>query len=218
MAKPLRPARPVTIPERAAAWVTLIAAAAFAVSLATLHLVEPEYDPTWRFVSEYALGRAGWLMTLAFVALAVTLLGAAVSILRHARTIPGRVGLAVIALAAIGLLIAAIFRTDPMTTPVDAYSTSMRMHLLGASLDYSPIGMLLATWGLSRTAGWRHLRARLFIAAGASTVLMIGFTASLPFDGQFGPGVHTGLIGRLQLLSYLAWTSLIAIAVLRHED
>jgi hypothetical protein len=32
---------------------------------------------------------------------------------------------------------------------------------------------------------------------------MIGFTAALPRDSHFGPGVYTGLIGRLLLLSYL---------------
>ena len=37
----------------------------------------------------------------------------------------------------------------------------------------------------------------------APFLLMIGFTAALPRDSHFGPGVYTGLIGRLLLLSYL---------------
>jgi hypothetical protein len=32
-----------------------------------LHLVQPRLDPTWRFVSEYALGPDGGLVTAAFV-------------------------------------------------------------------------------------------------------------------------------------------------------
>lgn len=214
MTTPLRPDQPITRLEQIAARVTLIAGASFALLLGSLHLAEPEYDPTWRFVSEYALGGAGWLMTLAFLALAVTLLGAAVSILRHVHTIPGRLGLAVLAVAATGFVIAATFPTDPMTTPAAAYTASMRLHLLGASLDYSPIGMLLAGLGLPRTRGWRHLRTRLLLAAGVSVLLMIGFTACLPLDGRFGPGVYAGLVGRLLLLSYLAWTTLTATALL----
>ena len=35
-----------------------VLAVAIALLLLGLHLVEPEFDPTWRFVSEYALGLA----------------------------------------------------------------------------------------------------------------------------------------------------------------
>ena len=66
MTKPLRPDRPMSNTDRVAAKVSLVAGATLTVLLLGLHLVEPEYDPTWRFVSEYALGHAGWMMTLAF--------------------------------------------------------------------------------------------------------------------------------------------------------
>jgi uncharacterized membrane protein YkvI len=218
MSRPLRSDRPITRTDRGAAHVAVVAGAAFAVLLLGLHITEPEYDPTWRFVSEYALGRTGWMMTLAFLALAVTLLSAALSILRHIQTIPGRLGPVILAVAAAGFVLAALFRTDPMTTPADAYTASMRLHLLGASLDYSPVGMLLASWGLSRTSRWHHLRRRLLLAAALPFLLMISFTISLPRDGYFGPDVYSGLIGRLLLLSYLLWTTTTAASVLRHAD
>jgi Protein of unknown function (DUF998) len=218
MTKPLRPDRPISYTDRVAAKVSLVAGATFTVLLLGLHLVEPEYDPTWRFVSEYALGHAGWMMTLAFLALAAALISTALSIVRHVQTVLGRLGLAVIALAASGFLLAATFRTDPMTTAPDAYTTSMQLHVLGASLDYSPIGMLLAGWGLSRTNGWRHLPRRLLLIAGLPFLLMISLIVALPRDGHFGPGVYAGLIARFLLLSYLVWTTTIAGAVLHHAD
>jgi hypothetical protein len=52
MTRSLRTAPQVTGLERAAARLTLIAGGTFAALLLTLHAVEPEYDPTWRFVSE----------------------------------------------------------------------------------------------------------------------------------------------------------------------
>ena len=55
VARSLRPHRPPTAFEQATASVNVAPAAAFAVLLGTLHLIEPEYEPTWRFVSEYAL-------------------------------------------------------------------------------------------------------------------------------------------------------------------
>ena len=122
----LRPDRPVTRVQRGAALVSLAGGGLFTVLLAGLHLVKPELEPTWRFVSEYALGQAGWMMTCAFISLATS--------------------------------------------------------LLGASLDYSPIGMLLSGWALSRTPRWRSLRRPLMITAGISFALMVGFTATLPRD------------------------------------
>jgi hypothetical protein len=104
--KPLRPDRPIAAYERAAATIAVAGGALWATSLLTLHVVEPEFDPTWRFVSEYALGGAGWLLTIAFV-------------------------------------------------------------------------------------------------------------ATLPYDGQFGPGVCAGFVGRLLHLSYVGWTITVAHAVIR---
>ncbi len=56
----------------AAARLSLVAAALFLVLLAALHLLKPEYGPSWRMISEYAIGQNGWIMTLAFIALAVS--------------------------------------------------------------------------------------------------------------------------------------------------
>src|SRR4028119_1389398 len=55
---------------------------------------QPELDPPWRFLSEYALGRGGWLMTAAFVALAVSLLGGVLAPARAGRAAPGPGGAA----------------------------------------------------------------------------------------------------------------------------
>ena len=41
--------------------------AAFLGFLFLLHILEPEFDPSWRMISEYELGRYGWLMSLAFI-------------------------------------------------------------------------------------------------------------------------------------------------------
>lgn len=32
---------------------------AFLLLLASLHLIEPEFDPSWRMISEYELGKYG---------------------------------------------------------------------------------------------------------------------------------------------------------------
>ena len=114
-------------------------------------------------------------------------------------------------------LLAAAFQTDPITTAPDAYSFSGRMHVLGASLDYSPVDMLLITWALGRTDGWRSLRRPMLITASIAFLLMIGLTATLPSDYHFGPGVYAGLIARILLLSYLGWITTVSLAVRRRQ-
>lgn len=44
----------------------------FLVLLTLLHVIKPELEPSWRMVSEYAIGRHGWVMTVAFLAMAVS--------------------------------------------------------------------------------------------------------------------------------------------------
>jgi len=210
-----RPDRPIAGFERTAAWISCYAGGLFVLLLVGLHVVEPEYDPTWRFVSEYALGRFGWMMSVAFGALAISLLSTVVAVARHVRTVAGHIGLVIIAIAVAGLLMAAVFVTDPMTTAPDAYSVSGRMHVLGASLDWSPAGMVLVGWALSRTANWRRHRRVLLLTAAVPVVLTLAFTAALPHDGHYGPGVYAGLIGRFMLVSYLGWIVTVSRLVLR---
>lgn len=196
----------ITAVEHHAANVSVAAGGTFAALLLTLHLTESELDPTWHFVSEYALGRTGALMTAGFVALAVALLAAVVALARPVRTVPGRIGLALLVVAAAGLLLAAAFPTDPITTPAGAGTGHGRLHELGAALDYSPVGMLLVGRALGRTRAGRPHRRALLAAAGVPVVLMLVFTGSVvSAGGEFGPGVYAGLLGRLLLLSYLGW-------------
>lgn len=66
MSKDTTTTESVTAISETSAHVSFAAAAAFVVLLAALHFLEPEFDPSWRFISEYELGRYGWAMRLAF--------------------------------------------------------------------------------------------------------------------------------------------------------
>lgn len=205
----------VTITQLNAARVSVATGILFVLLLGSLHLLEKEFDPTWRFISEYALGRFGWLMPLAFLALAICLAAIGVAVFPQTRSIVGYLGLAALALAVIGLCIAAAFKTDPITTPMEDLSPSGKMHVLGASFDYSPLAFLLLSFSLARVQAWQPNRKRLFITAAISLILTVGFILAIPQNGVFGPGVYTGLIGRFLLLSYLAWIGTTALFTIK---
>ena len=52
--------------SKVAARMTIVLAATFLDILFVLHFLEPAFDPSWRMISEYELGRYGWMMTLTF--------------------------------------------------------------------------------------------------------------------------------------------------------
>ena len=48
--------RPVTSRVQPLAWLSLLGLTCFTASVAALHVLRPDLDPTSRFLSEYALG------------------------------------------------------------------------------------------------------------------------------------------------------------------
>jgi len=197
-----------------AARVSIVSGVLFVLLLGSLHLLEPEFNPSWRFLSEYELGKFGWLMRLAFLALATSLASAGLAILSQARTAVGYIGIAGLGIAAVGIVIAAIFRIDPATTR-GAATFSGRMHVFGASLDYTPVAALFASLSLARNIAWRPIRKWLYITVGITWVALAAFMATLPYDGKIGPGVLAGLFGRILLVSYLGWLVTVGIRTIR---
>jgi len=213
--KPIIPTPPLPPFAARAARLSIASGVLFALLLGGLHLVEPEFDPTWRFISEYALGDYGWMMSLAFATLALSLAGTGAAIFTQVRSVLGYIGLFVLGVGTIGILIAAIFETDPVTATAAGATTSGKMHVLGASLDYTPVAALLLSFSLVRHATWRRVRAALFITAAITVLATVAFLATLPSDFVFGPGVYTGLVGRFLVLSYLGWILTVGLHTLR---
>src|ERR671911_3020862 len=112
--------RPMTAISQTAARLSLAGAAMFVLLLAMLHLLKPELDPSWHFISEYAIGRYGWIMVLAFLSLAFSYVGLFLALRSQLQTIAGRTGLALLLVSALGLIIGAVFTTDPITATGDA--------------------------------------------------------------------------------------------------
>src|SRR5215211_4481578 len=152
MAEDAAQARPVTAVSQTAALLSFVAAATFLVLLATLHFIKPELDPSWRMVSEYEIGRYGWVMVLAFLSLAFSCATLFVAIRSQIPTNGGSIGLALLLVSALGMTIAAIFTSDPITASSDELTTHGNLHGLGALLGIPsfPIAAALISWSLAR--------------------------------------------------------------------
>jgi len=183
----------------------LASALLFLALLAALIVLKPEIDPAWRFISEYGIGRLGWMMSIAFVSLAASCIAAVIALWPQLGP-GGRIGSGFLFIGALGLSMAGIFTTDPITAPLDAQSTSSQLHGLGAILgDGVPIGATLITGSLARNKSWRTARWWMIATVVVVWVFYAWLMTSMPTDGQFGPGVMVGWPSRLLMASYCLW-------------
>lgn len=194
----------------AASRLSLAATTLFIILLASLHILKPELDPSWRFISEYANGEYGWMMTLAFLSLGFGCLSLFVAIMTQVRTLAGKFGLLLLLITSAGMAIAGIFPTDPITTGRDAMTSNGKLHELGAMLDLMPFAAPFISWSLAKhNPGWvsarRALARTAWLPLLGLVVFMMSVTFMLPSNGNFGPDVLVGWPNRMLILTYCIW-------------
>jgi hypothetical protein len=204
--------KPMTNLSRNAARVAFAASAVFVILLAALHVIRPDLDPSWRFISEYELGDNGWMMRLAFFSLALSCISLGLAIRLQIRTIPGYLGLIQLALGAMGMIMGGLFLPDRV-------SATGKLHDLGAMLDGVPIAAVLINWSLARNQAWSWARRILCWTAWLPLLGTVLFAASmailLSLHGGFGPDVLVGWPNRIMILSHCAWLTPVAWCTLK---
>ncbi len=129
---------------------------------------------------------------------------------------PGYVGLGFLLLSAAGLVLAAVFKTDPITAGSKAATTSGTLHSLGAALGTGiPIAATLLAAALARKADWSSTRRALVLAAAFAWLGFVVFSGSMLVmlpqnDGELGPAVLVGWPNRFLMLAYTAWLIMVA--------
>jgi hypothetical protein len=187
-------------PSRALALGAFAAVAVFPVTVIILGVVQlgDGYDSRRQAISELALGRGGWLMALAFSALAVgTFLLAA--LLR--RTGGGVVAPLLLALAAPLSLVSAVFRTDPTGAAV---TTHGEVHQTAgiATFVLMLVAMAVSSVRLRREPRWRGVVVPTVVLA--FTGLVGFFLVPALGDARFG------LAQRVLVGSFVTWMLVVA--------
>ena len=204
----------------APAWATPLALGgpvAVFLAILALHAIKPEYHPSWRFISEYAIGPWGWVMKLTFVAWAVSCATLAVAARPEVHNRRGRAGVVLLWIVAAALIVAGIFPQDPVTAQPSEATTAGMMHAMASMIGIPgiPIAAMLITSGLQ--AGRRDsgtlpvgLRASAH-ATWLSLLLMVLYLMwQIPRSGGFTAEVWAGWMNRLVVSAYLIWQLLLA--------
>ncbi len=140
--------------------------------LASLHVLSPEFDPSFRMVSEYALSHYGWVLSLMFLAWGISSWALAVVLWSQVKTRTGKIGLWFLLIAGLGEAMASIF--DITHDPG---------HSIAGVLGVGgfPIAAVLLSLSLGRLPAWRGAKKPLLWIANLSWVsdVLLGATLVL---------------------------------------
>jgi hypothetical protein len=219
--------RPTSDPRRIsapAAVLAMAAAVAAGALLVALHVLSPEYSPAWRMVSEYANGHYAWVLSLMFAAWGSSTLAIAFAIRTQVDGRSGRIGLGALILSGIGQAAAAVFDLNQV----------LLHELVGVlGIVALPIGAMLISTNLARTAPWSAAARQLVYAANLTWIALVLWMASFPLmvgtfmhalgtlpsapPSQLPPGVVAlvGWTNRLLIVAAWAWVIVVAWHAIR---
>lgn len=205
---------PATATSLAAARLSIAAVITYQVLLIALIFIRPDLDPSWRTISEWAIGPFGWLMVVAFLLSATSYASLFVAIKSQVQGW-GKIGLGILLICFIGTVGVGVFRTDPMPiTPQKGLTTTGALHVLfgTSALVLLPFAALLINLSLAiKNKAWATARRALLWTAGLP---MLGFAGSITHlaifvmplgDDAYGPGVPLGWPPRVLFLTYMVW-------------
>ena len=192
-------------------------ASLFLIILALLHFLKPELQPHWRMISEYEIGRFGWLMQAAFFCWGLSVFALLMVIWPSLESMGGLIGrwwFVVIGLALIG---AGIFKTNAITD--ESTNLPNTLHALCGVLVILtfPIAATLTQQSLLQNAAWMTAHTPLLVGTSVIWIGMISFFASIiisrrldPSAGRVGPHVYLGWPNRFMVFTYALWLIIVA--------
>jgi hypothetical protein len=200
------------------AYTAILFGVIFLTILFLLHFLKPELDPTWRMISEYEIGRFGWLMRLAFFSWGISLLAVLITIWPYLQQV-SRLWLVLIVIAICG---AGMFKTNPITDNNPNLANTIHT-LCGAIVILTfPIAATLAVSNLLRNQLWSTSQSVLIFGIILAWFSMVAFFASIIISrsidssaGRTGPNVYLGWPNRFMVVIYIVWIIIVAATALK---
>jgi len=180
------------------------------VLMAALHALRPDLNPAWHVLSEYAVGKFGFLMALCFLCAGIAAASLIEPLLPYARGRAGRAGLIFLGLASLGLLMAAVFPMDPITTSPDSATFSGTMHEIAGTIGVPAqvLAAIFITLTLRKNAVWWNVRAGLLALTHLTWIgvlLTFVFVAVLMQRHALGGWWMVGWANRLFMAAFCGW-------------
>jgi len=156
--------------RESAAWLAVLLTGATILLLTALHVLSPEFSPSWRVISEYAFGHYAWVLSLMFFCMGSSSWALATAIWSEVHTRGGQVGLWLLLIAGLGGVMASFFDV----THEIGHAIAGFLGVIGF-----PIAALLLSVALGRNENWRAARTRLLRVANLSWISVALLVATL---------------------------------------
>jgi hypothetical protein len=180
----------------------------FLFLLAALHFMEPEFDPARHVISEYELGRYGWLMSLDFFSLGVGALAMVLATWESSPMRRGVIGRWWFVAISIALFGAGIFYPYPILN-IASYIHGLCGAFVIATF---PIAASLYSSALAHNSAWRASRRGLRWATVLVWVGLLAFAGSTivlgissPTVDRANPNLLIGWQNRFMIATYSLW-------------
>ena len=211
----LRAVAAISIP---AGRLAIAAIVSYQILLIVLISLRPDLDPSWHTISEWEIGRFGWLMSGALVISGLSYAALFLMLTLQVQNIMGRLGMGILLICAAGALGAGVFTTDPMPIRPPLSRTGTLHVMFGSSqLMLFPFAALLINVSLARAnQAWASARRVLLWTAGLplfgfGAFALYSFIFVFPMGLQaYGPGVNIGWPPRFAFFTYMLWVVILA--------
>ena len=199
-------------PDRTAARLATLALVLFgyfAVVLVALHVIRPDYTPVDHMISDYAVGRMGWLMTTAFVALGFGCLSLALGLWRSGpKTVSALIARLFLIVVFFGLMVTAAFATDLETAKDTPHGTIHTVSFL-VNIVSVLIAALTLTFSFGADPRWKSSRlASLLIAVALIVAFVVQFLS-------LHRGAPYGITNRIFVVVFMSWLVFAALRLRR---
>lgn len=207
------------------ATLTIVSGALSLLCLLILHFVSSEFKPSWRMVSEYALGKHKWLLTLFFIFWSINTVLAACLYFNIVSTKWTTFGAILVFISGTGAFMGGLF------------DIKHKLHGLSFALGVPlfPVGALIIAYYLSNQVNWLQYKNELLISAHSVWVsfVLMGVSMGLFFSGlkkagvPFGPNQEplteipkkvigiNGYANRLLVSIYIAFNIIVSLIFLK---
>src|SRR5690606_24142386 len=139
------------------ATLSIIAGSISLLSLAVLHFTSPEFSPSWRMVSEYAMGKYKWILTMFFFMWGASSILLAIGLFQIVNGFWAYIGAALLALSGVGAICGGLFDVNHKkhgmafalgVPPLPVAALIITYHLLNAGIITQTSALIVAhaTW------------------------------------------------------------------------
>ena len=206
--------------------IAIVAIISYQVLLILLIFLRPDLDPTWHSISEWAIGKYGWLMTAGFLISGLSYALLCIVIRKEVRGKIGQAGVLLFLVCVLGTCGVGFFTTDPIQM-IGHPTTRGMLHIIcgTTALALFPFAALMLTLNIAkRNQTWVSVKRTLSFTAFIPLAGFLGFVIyTLVYvapkgPGAYGPGVNIGLPPRVAFLSYMVWVVMMGTSYIRIKN